>query len=76
VYKSVDYLWRVLGDVSIPVDGLTDRRQQHKVQNGTEPMVRVYLYQKIYHLAQSEVADRLKNRPSLLKTPDLEKTPS
>ena len=76
VCKSVDHLWRVLADVSIPVDGLTDNRQQHKVANGTEPMARVFLYQKIYDLAQSEVADRLKNRPSLLKKFDLDKAPS
>jgi len=76
VCESVDHLWRVLGEVSIPVDGLTDHRQQHKVTNGTEPMARVYLYQRIYDLAQSEVADRLENRPSLLKTLDLEKAPS
>lgn len=76
VCETVDHLWRVLGEVSIPVDGLTDDRQQHKAANGTEPMARVYLYQKIYDLAQSEVADRLENRPSLLKTLDLEKAPS
>ncbi|MDQ2074899.1 transposase [Haloarcula sp. H-GB4] len=76
VCETVDHLWRVLGEVSIPVDGLTDHRQQHKVANGTESMARVYLYQKIYDLAQSEVADRLESRPSLLKTLDLEKVPS
>lgn len=76
VCESVDHLWRVLGEVSIPVDGLTDDRQQHKAANGTEPMARVYLYQKIYDLAQSEVADRLENQPSLLKTLDLDKAPS
>jgi len=76
VCKSVDHLWRVLGEVSIPADGLTDDRQQHKVANGTEPMARMYLYQEIYDLAQSEVADRLENRPSLLKTLDLDKAPS
>ncbi|EMA07315.1 transposase [Haloarcula marismortui] len=76
VCETVDHLWRVLGEVSIPVDGLTDHRQQHKVANGTESMARVYLYQKIYDLAQSEVADRLESRPSLLKTLDLDKVPS
>jgi len=76
VCKSVDHLWRVLGEVSIPIDGLTDNRQQHKVANGTEPMSRVFLYQKIYDLAQSEVADRLENRPSLLKTLDLDEAPT
>ena len=43
VCETVDHLWRVLGEVSIPVDGLVDDRQQHKVANGTEPMARVYL---------------------------------
>ena len=76
VCESADHLWRVLGEVSIPVDGLTDGRQQHKAANGTEPMARVYLYQEIYDLAQSEVADRLESRPSFLKTLDLEKVPS
>jgi len=59
VCESADHLRRVLGEVSIPVDGLTDDRQQHKAANGTEPMARVYLYQEIYDLAQSEVADRV-----------------
>ncbi len=45
VCKSADHLWRVLGEVSIPVDRLTDERQQHKATSGTEPMARVYLYQ-------------------------------
>ncbi|TKX43477.1 ISNCY family transposase [Halorubrum sp. SD690R] len=76
VCKSADHLWRVFGEVSIPVDGLTDDRQQHKAANGTESMARVYLYQEIYDLAQSEVAERLENRPSLLKTFDLAKAPS
>jgi len=76
VCKSVDHVWRVLAEVSIPVDGLTDNRQQHKVANGTEPMARVFLYKEIYDLAQSEVADRLKSRPSLLKKFDLDKAPS
>ncbi len=67
VCETADHLWRVLGDVSIPVDGLTDTRQQHKVSFGTESMARVYIYQTIYDLAQSEVADRLENRPALLK---------
>ena len=76
VCESVDHLWRVLGEVAIPVDELTDDRQQHKVANGTESMARVYLYQEIYDLAQSEVADRLEDRPSLLKTLDLDNAPS
>jgi hypothetical protein len=67
VCETADHLWRVLGRVVIPTDGLTDARQQATVANGTEPMARVYLYQTIYDLAQSEVADRLEERPALLK---------
>jgi hypothetical protein len=76
ICESANHPWRVLGEVSIPVDGLTDDRQQHKVANGTEPVARGYLYQKIYHLAQSDVANSLETRPSHLKTLDLEKEPS
>ena len=39
VCETVDHLWRVLGEVSIPVEGLTDCRQQHKAANGTEVSV-------------------------------------
>ena len=76
VCETADHLWRVLGRVSIPTDGLTDARQQAQVANGTEPMARVYLYQTIYDLAQSEVADRLEERPALLKELGLESVPS
>jgi len=76
VCETADHLWRVLGRVSIPTDSLTDGRQQAKVANGTEPMARLYLYQTIYDLAQSEVADRLEARPALLKELGLETTPS
>ena len=76
ICETADHLWRVLSDVSIPADGLTDNRQQHKVAFDTEPMARVYIYQTIYDLAQSEVADRLTNRPALLKGLGLDKPPT
>ncbi|ELY62500.1 transposase [Natronococcus jeotgali] len=76
VCETADHLWRVLGDVSIPIDGLTDARQQHKVTFGTESMARIYIYRTIYDLAQSEVADRLENRPALLKHLGLRKVPT
>jgi hypothetical protein len=76
VCETTEHLWRVLGDVSIPTEGLTDSRQQHKVTFGTEPMAWVYLYQTIYDLAQSEVADRLANRPALLKHLGLSTVPT
>ena len=65
--ETADHLWRVISTVSIPTDGLTDNRQQHRVTFGTESMARVYIYQTIYDLAQSEVADRLEESPALLK---------
>jgi len=48
VYETADHLLRVIGRVSIPMDGLTDARQQAKADNGTEPMARLYLYQTTY----------------------------
>jgi hypothetical protein len=76
VCETAEHLWRVLGDVSIPTEGLTDSRQQHKVTFGTEPMARVYIYRTIYDLAQSEVADRLEDRPALLKHLGLNTVPT
>ena len=76
VCESVDHLWRVLGNVVIPAEGLTDDRQQHKVTNGTEPMARVYLHQQIYDLDQGEVADRLTERTSVQKKLDLNEPPT
>ncbi|ELZ88514.1 hypothetical protein C453_01580 [Haloferax elongans ATCC BAA-1513] len=71
-----DHLWRVLSELSIPTEPLTDHRQTASVDFGTESMARVYIYQTIYDLAQREVADRLKNRPSLLKGLGLDQPPS
>ena len=76
ICETADHLWRVLSDVAIPADGLTDNRQQHKVSFDTEPMARVYIYRTIYDLAQSEVVDHLANRPALLKGLGLDKPPT
>ena len=76
VCETTDHLWRVIGRVSIPTDGLTDARNQAKVTNGTEPMARVFIYQTIYDLAQSEVADQFEERPALVKEFGLETAPS
>ncbi len=56
--ETADHLSRVLSEVSIPAEGLTDDRQQHKVTFSTESMAWIYLHQTIYNLAQSEVAAR------------------
>jgi hypothetical protein len=74
--ETADHLWRVLSTVSIPVAPLTDNRQQHKVTYDTESIARIYIYQTIYDLAQSEVADRLQNRSALLKGFELDEAPS
>lgn len=74
--ETADHLWRVLGQVSIPTARLTDRRQQHKVTFSTETMARVSLYQTIYGLSQSEVADHLETRPALLKELGLSQPPT
>jgi len=74
--ESADHLRRVLSELSIPTEPLTDHRQTASVNFDTEPMARVYIYQTIYDLAQSEVADRLQNRPSLLKGFGLDQPPS
>jgi hypothetical protein len=74
--ESADYLRRVLSELSIPTEPLTDHRQTASVNFDTEPMARVYIYQTIYDLAQSEVADRLQNRPALLKGLGLDQPPS
>lgn len=76
ICETADHLWRVLSDLSIPADGLTDNRQQHKVAFDTEPMARVYIYQTICDLALGEVADRLTDRPALLKQLGLDKPPT
>ncbi|WP_235019742.1 hypothetical protein [Natrialba sp. INN-245] len=76
VCETTDHLWQVLGDVSIPTDGLTDTRQQHKVTFDTESMARVYIYRTIYDLALGEVVDRLENRLALLKQLGLSKVPT
>ncbi|WP_207890217.1 hypothetical protein [Natrarchaeobius chitinivorans] len=76
VCETTDHLWQVIGDVSIPTDGLTDNRQQHKVTFDTESMARVYIYRTIYDLAQSEVTDHLEDRLALLKRLGLSKIPT
>lgn len=76
VCETADQLWRVLSRVSIPADGLTDHRQQHKTTFGTEPMARVYLYQQIFGLTQGEVATHLDTQPSLLKELGMSQPPT
>ena len=62
------HLWDVIGNLSIPTDHLTDRRNQNKIEFQTEPLVRAFLYQIAKGISQNELAKRLKKRPSLVKT--------
>ncbi|WP_169332883.1 transposase [Natrialba taiwanensis] len=64
---QVDTLWRLLNQVSIPVAELTDTRNQNKATFSTESMARLYIYKTIHDLTQCELANRLANRPALLK---------
>lgn len=76
-----DHLWDVINKLSIPVDLLTDRRDQNKVDFETEEMVRAFLYKEIRGFSQSGLADELETSSSLVKSfgftiKDLENTPS
>lgn len=76
-----DHLWDVLDEVSIPVDLLTDRRDQAKVDFETEEMVRAFLYKEVRGFSQNELADKLGDSASLTKSfgfdiTDLAETPT
>ncbi|THE65855.1 ISNCY family transposase [Salinadaptatus halalkaliphilus] len=73
---QVDTLWRLLNRVSIPVAELTDTRNQNKATFSTESMARLYIYQMVHDFSQSELADRLANRPALLKGFGMPKPPT
>ncbi|ELY93750.1 hypothetical protein C484_07716 [Natrialba taiwanensis DSM 12281] len=73
---QVDTLWRLLNQVSIPVAELSDTRNQNKATFSTESMARLYIYQTVHDLTQSELADRLANRPALLKGFGMTKPPT
>lgn len=76
-----DHLWDVINKLSIPVDLLTDRRDQNKVDFETEEMVRAFLYKEIRGFSQSRLAEELGRSSSLVKSfgfsiKDLENAPS
>ena len=75
ICEEVNHLWGVLKNVSIPIHLLTDHRKQGRSNYTTEAMTRAFLYKEIRELSQSELADRLENRPSLLKGFGLESSP-
>lgn len=61
-----DHLWDVISDLSIPTELLTDTRQQHKTVFETDSLVRAFLYAEIRGFSQNELAQRLRQRPTLL----------
>jgi len=76
-----DHLWDIINKVSIPIDLLTDRRDQNKVDFETEEMVRAFLYKEIRGFSQSRLAKELANSSGLVKSfgfsiKDLEDAPS
>jgi len=76
-----DHLWDVINKVSIPIDLLTDHRDQNKVDFETEEMVRAFLYKEIRGFSQSRLAEELGKSSSLVKSfgfsiKDLEDAPS
>jgi len=63
-----DHIWDIISRLMVPVEHLTDSREQSKVDYHTEPLVRAFLYQKVKGFSQNQLADRLENRPILVKT--------
>jgi hypothetical protein len=75
-----NHLWDVISKLSIPVDLLTDTRNQSQADYETEEMVRSFLYMQIRGFSQNTLADRLSTRPTLVKSfgfdiSDLDGTP-
>ncbi|MFC3477734.1 transposase [Halobacterium litoreum] len=76
-----DHLWDVINQLSIPLDLLTDHRDQSKAVFETEEMVRAFLYKEIRGFSQSGLAEELGTSSSLVKScgfniKDLGKSPS
>ncbi|SDF89302.1 transposase [Halorientalis regularis] len=67
VCDYADHLWRVVGNLSVPTDLLTDTRDTAKVTYSTEQMVRCFLYAEIREFSHNELADQLHTRPALCK---------
>jgi hypothetical protein len=76
-----DHLWDVINKISVPIDLLTDRRDQNRVTFETEEMVRAFLYKEIHGFSQNQLAEELRTSSSLLKScgfniKNLEEAPS
>lgn len=63
-----DHLWDVINQLSIPVDSLTDERDQTKADFETEEMVKAHLFMRIRGFSQNEFADQLSTRSNLIKS--------
>lgn len=76
-----DHLWDVIRELSIPVQHLEDARDQNRVTSGTDEMFRALLFMGIRGISQNELAARLGQSPSLVKSfqfdiTDLSNTPT
>ena len=63
-----DHLWDVIRELSIPVDQLEDARDQNRVTYGTDEMFRALLFMGIRGISQNELATRLGQSSSLVKS--------
>ena len=63
-----DHLWDVIRELSIPVEQLEDARDQNRVTYGTDEMFRALLFMGIRGISQNELAARLGQSSSLVKS--------
>jgi hypothetical protein len=70
-----DHLWDVINQLSIPVDSLTDERDQTKADFKTEKMVKAHLFMRIRGFSQNEFADQLSTRSNLIKSVEFDVNP-
>ncbi len=63
-----DHLWDVIHELSIPVEQLEDARDQNRVTYGTDEMFRALLFMGTRGISQNELAARLGQSSSLVKS--------
>lgn len=73
--QACDHLWEVLGELSIPLAFVEDSRAQHKVEFTTDQLVRAFLYASVRDYSQNELAERLAQHPTLVKTFRMDSAP-
>lgn len=66
--ESHDHIRDVVGNLSIPVDQLEDRRRTASVRFETAPLVRVLLYKEIRGFTQARLIEELERTSNTLTT--------